>query len=85
VELLKELRYHLDEHSRKKGIDHHFQLTIAAPCGASNYEKLHASAMNRYLDFWNLMVRSMLLIVNYALLTWLDRHMVRQGCLTLVA
>lgn len=30
-------------------------LQIAAPCGPSNYEKLHAREMDRYLDFWNLM------------------------------
>ena len=28
---------------------------IAAPCGPSNYEKLHAREMDQYLSFWNLM------------------------------
>lgn len=28
---------------------------IAAPCGPSNYEKLHIRAMDQYLDMWNLM------------------------------
>lgn len=28
---------------------------VAAPCGPSNYEKLHAREMDRYLTFWNLM------------------------------
>jgi chitinase len=55
VELLKELRHALDGHSRKKGIRHHFLLTIAAPCGPQNYEKLKVKEMDRYLDFWNLM------------------------------
>jgi len=53
--LLKELRHALDHHQRKKGIDHRFLLTIAAPCGPQNYHQLHVAEMDRYLDFWNLM------------------------------
>jgi len=45
----------LDHHQRKKGIHYRFLLTIAAPCGPQNYEKLHVTSMDRYLDFWNLM------------------------------
>ncbi|KDQ53487.1 glycoside hydrolase family 18 protein [Jaapia argillacea MUCL 33604] len=55
TELLRELREGLDRHQRNKGIDYRFLLTIAAPCGPSNYEKLHVRDMDRYLDFWNMM------------------------------
>lgn len=53
VSLLKELRHALD--SIAKGINYKFLLTIAAPCGPQNYEKLHIKEMDRYLDFWNMM------------------------------
>ncbi|KAI8627174.1 glycoside hydrolase superfamily [Xylariaceae sp. FL1651] len=33
----------------------HFELTVACPAGAQNYEKLDIPAMDAYLDFWNLM------------------------------
>ncbi|KAJ1305707.1 hypothetical protein OPQ81_010442 [Rhizoctonia solani] len=55
VALLRELRLALDAHAHKKGTNYHFALTIAAPCGPSNYEKLHAREMDKYLTFWNLM------------------------------
>jgi len=55
VELLRELRVALDKHGREKGPDCHFSLTIAAPCGPDNYEKLHVAEMDQVLDFWNLM------------------------------
>ncbi|KAG8908254.1 Endochitinase 1 [Tulasnella sp. 403] len=55
TELLRLLREGLDAHARKKGGDCRFELSIAAPCGPSNYEKLHAREMDRYLDMWNLM------------------------------
>ncbi|CAE6526276.1 unnamed protein product [Rhizoctonia solani] len=55
VALLRELRLALDAHAHKKGTNYHFALTIAAPCGASHYEKLHAREMDKYLTFWNLM------------------------------
>ncbi|KAL0563688.1 Chitinase 4 [Marasmius crinis-equi] len=62
VELLKELREALDKHAASKGpgCNYRFLLTkitsqIAAPCGPSNYEKLHIRAMDRYLDLWNMM------------------------------
>ncbi|KAF8748481.1 Glycosyltransferase family 1 protein [Rhizoctonia solani] len=55
VSLLRELRLGLDAHAQKKGTDYHFALTIAAPCGPSHYEKLHAREMDSYLTFWNLM------------------------------
>ncbi|KAG9085697.1 Endochitinase 1 [Ceratobasidium sp. UAMH 11750] len=55
VALLRELRLALDAHAQKKGTNYHFALTIAAPCGPSNYEKLRAREMDQYLTFWNLM------------------------------
>ncbi|KAG8848961.1 Endochitinase 1 [Tulasnella sp. 330] len=55
VELLRLLREGLDEHAAKKGNGCRFELSIAAPCGSSNYEKLHAREMDKYLDMWNLM------------------------------
>ncbi|KAJ6625638.1 glycoside hydrolase [Mycena sp. CBHHK59/15] len=55
VALLRELRHALDEHARAKGADYRFLLTIAAPCGPDNYQKLKVREMDRYLDFWNMM------------------------------
>jgi hypothetical protein len=31
-------------------------MTIAAPCGLDNMRVLKVAEMDRYLDFWNLMV-----------------------------
>ncbi|KAG2368116.1 glycoside hydrolase [Suillus spraguei] len=53
--LLRELRAGLDHHAQMKGIYHRFLLTIAAPCGPDNYQKLHVREMDQYLDFWNMM------------------------------
>jgi len=55
VELLRELRYALDEHASRKGANYRFLLTIAAPCGPSHFEKLYVREMDEVLDFWNLM------------------------------
>jgi len=55
TELLRMLREALDGHAIRKGAGCRFELSIAAPCGASNYEKLHAQQMDQYLDMWNLM------------------------------
>ncbi|KAG0706141.1 glycoside hydrolase family 18 protein [Suillus ampliporus] len=55
TDLLRELRTGLDQHAQMKGINHRFLLTIAAPCGPDNYEKLHVHEMDHYLDFWNMM------------------------------
>jgi len=55
VDLLRELRIGLDELAGRIGGEGRFSLTIAAPCGAHNYEKLHLREMDQFLDFWNLM------------------------------
>jgi len=55
VALLHELRIALDEHARAKNAAYKFLLTIAAPCGPQNYNKLHIPEMDKSLDFWNLM------------------------------
>ncbi|KAL8761690.1 MAG: hypothetical protein Q9184_002225 [Pyrenodesmia sp. 2 TL-2023] len=51
VDLLAEIRKGLD------GVHHQGKmlLTIACPAGAKNYEILKLKAMDKYLDFWNLM------------------------------
>lgn len=52
VELLRELRTALDAlHPNNNP----YELTIAAPCGASTYEILYVGEMDKYLSFWNLM------------------------------
>ncbi|KAJ3748724.1 glycoside hydrolase family 18 protein [Lentinula detonsa] len=55
VDLLRELREALDRHATNKRADYRFLLTIAAPCGPDNYNKLRIREMDRYLDFWNMM------------------------------
>lgn len=52
VELLRELRSALDS---LQPHGNPYELTIAAPCGASTYEKLYVKEMDQYLSFWNLM------------------------------
>ncbi|THH31781.1 hypothetical protein EUX98_g2387 [Antrodiella citrinella] len=55
VELLRELRRALDSHAQRKGANYRFLLTIAAPCGPDNYQKLHVREMDQQLDHWNMM------------------------------
>lgn len=55
VELLKALREGLDRHAAAKGVLQPYQLTIAAPCGPDNYERMLLREMDQYLTFWNLM------------------------------
>ncbi|PGH11380.1 hypothetical protein AJ80_07171 [Polytolypa hystricis UAMH7299] len=55
VLLLDEMRRALDAHSAQHLGGKRLLLTIAAPCGANHYSKLHMADMDRSLDFWNLM------------------------------
>ncbi|KZP34711.1 glycoside hydrolase family 18 protein [Athelia psychrophila] len=55
VDLLREIRHGLDTHASSKGLNYKYPLTIAAPCGPDNYQKLHVREMDQYLDFWNMM------------------------------
>lgn len=55
VELLAAVRRELDCYERTLREPYHFELTVACPAGAQNFNKLDIHAMDRYLDFWNLM------------------------------
>ncbi|KAK4112467.1 glycoside hydrolase family 18 protein [Canariomyces notabilis] len=57
VSLLCETRAELDRYAARVNgsCPPHFELTVACPAGAQNYEKLDIPGMDRYLDFWNLM------------------------------
>ncbi|KAH8694906.1 putative chitinase [Talaromyces proteolyticus] len=55
VSLLKALRQGLDDYAAKYTPGQHYLISAAVPAGPSNYEKLHISDMDKYLDMWNLM------------------------------
>lgn len=55
VSLLKAVREELDAAGKAAGRNHHFELTVACPAGASNYTNMDIGGMDKYLDFWNLM------------------------------
>ncbi|KAI0448173.1 glycoside hydrolase superfamily [Xylaria telfairii] len=53
VALLQAVRAALDSYGADKNA--HFELTVACPAGAQNYDKLDIPGMDASLDFWNLM------------------------------
>ncbi|TLS30102.1 hypothetical protein PpBr36_03845 [Pyricularia pennisetigena] len=57
VALLRACREELDAYARSVDGEnpYHFELTVACPAGASNYEKMDIAGMDPLLDFWNLM------------------------------
>lgn len=55
VALLQAVRDALDAYSRTLPQPYHFEISVACPAGAQNYERLDLPAMDRLLDFWNLM------------------------------
>ncbi|KAM4065703.1 glycosyl hydrolases family 18 domain-containing protein [Hirsutella rhossiliensis] len=55
VQLLATVRSELDAYAYKLGNCRRFELTVACPAGAQNYQKMNISAMDKLLDFWNLM------------------------------
>ncbi|KAH7146557.1 glycoside hydrolase superfamily [Dactylonectria macrodidyma] len=55
VLLLQAVRNELDSYAAQYASGHHFQLSIAAPAGSTNYEKLHLTELGNILDHVNLM------------------------------
>ncbi|RDW75473.1 (trans)glycosidase-2 [Coleophoma cylindrospora] len=55
VLLLAAVRSALDAYAAQYAPGFHFLITIACPAGPQNYQLLHMSAMDTYLDAWHLM------------------------------
>ncbi|KAM3066975.1 Chitinase 4 [Clarireedia jacksonii] len=55
VLLLAALRSALDSYAAVSAPGYHFLITVASPAGPSNYNIMHLSAMNAYIDAWHLM------------------------------
>lgn len=55
VALLRECRETLDAYASGLEGKPHFELTVASPAGAQNYNNMDLRGMDQYLDFWNLM------------------------------
>lgn len=56
VDLLRELRLELDSYALQLNLPRdQFELSIAAPAGNENYQKLKIAEMDQYLTFWNVM------------------------------
>jgi chitinase len=54
VSLLAETRRQLNDYSTQYANNQHLLLTVASPAGPSHYKKMKLAAMDKYLDFWNL-------------------------------
>jgi chitinase len=54
VSLLAETRRQLNDYSTQYANNQHLLLTVASPAGPLNYKKMKLAAMDKYLDFWNL-------------------------------
>lgn len=55
VLLLERVREELDSYSEEYASGHHFELSIAAPAGPSNFNKLKLAELGNVLDYVNLM------------------------------
>ncbi|RDL31929.1 (Trans)glycosidase [Venustampulla echinocandica] len=55
VLLLKACREAMDAYSATLPDKPHFELTVACPAGAQNYNNMDIRGMDQYMDFWNLM------------------------------
>ncbi|CAE7085279.1 unnamed protein product [Rhizoctonia solani] len=55
VALVKETRAGLDAHAKSKGDTIPYELSIAVPAGAKNYQHLKVKEMDPYVTHWNLM------------------------------
>jgi chitinase len=55
VSLLAATRSALDTYSSQNANSQKLLLTVASPAGAKNYNIMKLGAMDKYLDFWNLM------------------------------
>jgi chitinase len=54
VSLLAETQRQLNNYSTRYATNQHLLLTIASPAGPANYNRMKLAAMDKYLDFWNL-------------------------------
>ncbi|KJZ78172.1 Endochitinase 1 [Hirsutella minnesotensis 3608] len=55
VQLLAAVRGELDAYAQNLGNCQRLELTVACPAGSQNYQKMDICAMDKLLDFWNLM------------------------------